>query len=635
MSHGEQSVAAGPDTVREARQFFDRLNREYVRVHEAKEDLFWATYMATSDDHAGFARAEQAYKAFISDPAKLTETRRHIEAVSAAADAAHAADRDALLHGLHGWRAFFEAHIIEGDTAASLMAELIEAEAALFARRQALALFHVNEAGEREEATLAMLATNQATNPHEDRRRSSHEAFRELERWVLDNGYLQIVSLRNRFARALGYQDYFDYKVRTHDRMSPAELFAILDEFLARTADANRRGLEALRARHGDDATRPWNIRFLVGGDVVRLMDPYVPFGKALRRWVESFRRLGIQYRGATMQLDLLERKGKYQNGFCHGPTPAYYDAGGRWVPGRINFTAEATPNQVGSGWRALNTLFHEGGHAAHFANVTQNSPCFSQEYAPTSAAYAETQSMFCDSLLDDADWLERYARNAAGAAMPQDLIRARITSTVPFRAFDERSIALVSYFEAAVYGMADEARTADAVLRLARDMETRILGVPGPRPLLAIPHLLNQESSAAYHGYLLAHMAVYQTRASLLQRFGYLTDNPAIGPLLAQHYWQPGNSVTHDGTLRSLTGEGLSGRALADTCNQTVDEAWAAAEASMRAAAARQYPGDYPPSLGATIRIVHGAEVLADNSQSEEAMCEAFEQWVASQYPA
>jgi oligoendopeptidase F len=615
--------------VQTARDFFDRLNADYVRVHEAKEELFWATHMATSDDHAAFARVEQAYKAFVSDPAKLGETRRHIEALLGTPGL----QDDRLLHGLRGWRAFFEAHIIEGDTAAGLMAELVEAEAALFATRQTLALFHINEAGAREEATLAMLATNQNTNPHEDRRRSSHEAFRELERWVLEHGYLQIVSLRNRLARALGFQDYFDYKVRTQDRMSPAELFVILDELLARTGNANQRTLAALRARHGEHATRPWNLRCHVSGDVVRHMNPYVPFGKALARWVQSFRRLGIQFRGATLQLDLLERKGKYQNGFCHSPMPTFYDADGRWVAGRINFTAEATPNQVGSGLRALNTLFHEGGHAAHFANVAQNAPCFSQEYAPTSAAYAETQSMFCDSLLDDADWLARYARDGAGAAMPRDLLRAHLESRVAFMAFHERSLALVSYFEAALYAMADGARTPDAVLQLARETEMRILGVASPRPLLAIPHLLNQESSAAYHGYLLAHMAVYQTRASLLDRFGYLTDNPAIGPLLAEHYWQPGNSLRHGETLASLTGDGLSARALADACNETVDDAWAAAEASLDAAASRAYPDDYPSRLDATIRVVHGSAVLADNGQSEEAMCAGFERWVAANY--
>jgi hypothetical protein len=181
---------------------------------------------------------------------------------------------------------------------------------------------------------------------------------------------------------------------------------------------------------------------------------------------------------------------------------------------------------------------------------------------------------------------------------------------------------------------MSDEARTPDAVLQLARDTEQRILGIPSPRPVLAVPHLLNQESSAAYHGYLLAHMAVYQTRGHLLRRFGYLTDNPAIGALLAEHYWQPGNSIDHNATLLSLTGEGFSARDLAEACNQSVEEAWAAEQASIRAADARDYPGDYPAGLEATIRVVHGSDVIADNRESEAAMCDGFERWVSAQYP-
>ncbi|WP_265583977.1 M3 family metallopeptidase [Chitinimonas koreensis] len=513
-----------------ARTFFERLNRDYLEVHETKENLFWSTYMGTSDDHAGFARAEQAYKDFISDPALLAETRRQLAAVEAEPAGA---ERDALLHGLKGWLALFESNIVDNDEARVLMRELIEAEADLFARRKELLLEHVNEQGETEEASLSMLATNLAMNPDETARKSSLAAYRRLERWVLDNGFLDIVRLRNRFARALGYRDYFDYKVRKNENMSPEQLFVILDDFEAATRDANRCALEALAADKGEDALAPWNLRFHMNGDVLRRMDPYLPFGKGLQRWVDSFRRLGIAFRGATMQLDLLERRGKYQNGFCHGPMPSHFDDRGRWVPGRINFTAEAKPDQAGSGWRALNTLFHEGGHAAHFANVTQNSPCFSQEFAPTSMAYAETQSMFCDSLLEDADWLKRYARDAAGAAMPDELIRARIESRQPFMALEERSIAVVAYFERALYQLDDAALQPEAVLALARDSEARIQGLAqgAPRPILAIPHLLNQEAAAAYHGYLLAHMAVYQTRAFFLRQYSYLTDNPAIGP--------------------------------------------------------------------------------------------------------
>lgn len=619
------------DTLNQARAFFNDLNHAYTAVHNAKEELFWSTYMAISDDQAGFAKAENDYKDFVSDPARLKATRRHLAHLEALpqSDA-----RDALLHGVKGWLAVFEANIIDNDEGRELMRELIEAEAGLFTKKRDFEPRHINEDGEFAVATLSTLATNLATNPEENRRRSSFDAFREIEHWVLANGFLDIVRLRNRFARALGYSNYFELKLHKNERMAPAQLSSILDDFLARTEAANARTLADLQAVHGEDAREPWNLRFFASGDVVRRMDPYMPFALALRRWVMSFRRLGIQFRGATMQLDLMERTGKYQNGFCHSPVPAWVNERGEWTPSQINFTADATPDQIGSGQRAIVTLFHEGGHAAHFANVVQNAPCFSQEYAPTSMAYAETQSMFCDSVLGDADWLARYARTADGEVMPEALIRNRLASRQPMRAFDERSIAVVPLFEAALYEMSDSALAPDAVLELARETEMRVLGVESPRPLLAIPHLLNQESAASYQGYLLAHMAVYQTRAFFLKTHGYLTDNTAIGPALAEHYWAPGNSVDHDAMLRNLTGEGFSARYLADECNKSIDDVWAEAQESMEAAATREYPADAPTDLNALIRVVHGAEVLADSTAGEDAMCDRFERWVNEQYP-
>ena len=622
----------------EIRTFFDTLNHEYLAVHNRKENLFWATYMATSEDHEGFAEAEKAWKAFVSDKGRLAAVRERITALEslppATPGSAEAGERDELMKGLSGWRALFEANIVEGEAGVAGMDRIVSLEAELFGKRQKLVLRHRNEKGEEEEATLGMLLTNESANPDEEARKSSFRALRGLEEWVLDNGFIGIVKARNAFARSQGRSDYFDFKVRKSEAMTPDELFAILDDFEKRTAGANRRGLDAIAATKGQAALEPWNVRYNMAGDVVREMDPYFPFGTALERWGESFRRLGIQYRDATMQLDLLERKGKYQNGFCHGPVPAYFDHG-KWVPGAINFTSEGKPDQTGSGYRALNTLFHEGGHAAHFANVTQNSPCFSQEFPPTSMAYAETQSMFCDSIIGDPDWLFRYARSADGKPMPQELIRKRIEKTQPFRAFEERMILVVPYFERALYSLSDGELTKERILTLARETERRILGVESHRPLLAIPHLLNQESAASYHGYLLANMAVYQTRAWFVKKFGFIADNPAVGPLLAEKYWAPGNSMTHDETLRALTGEGFSARYLAEDCNRSVEEAWAEAEASIKAAAKRSYPTDYPKELRATIRIVDGTEVLADNSVSEKKMCEDFARVVKERYPA
>ncbi len=617
--------------MRDARQYFDHLNRAYLVVHKTKEDLFWTTYMGTSDDQAGFVRAEGAYKEFVSDPARLAETRAHLARVRALPPDR---ERDTLVHGLGGWLAVFEANIIDSPEGRARMREIVDAESVLFEKKRAYEPRHLNDRGELEVASLPMLATNLAANPVEERRRSSFDALRGIERWVLEHGFLELVALRNRFARALGYGNYFELKLQRNERMSTASLARLLDDFLSHTDAANARALASLRTAHGDAAAEPWNLRFFATGDVTRRLDPYMPFGLALRRWIESFRRLGIQFRQATMQLDLLERPGKHQNGFCHGPVPSWINERGQWMPAAINFTSEAKPDQVGSGIRAINTLFHEGGHAAHFANVVQNAPCFSQEYAPTSMAYAETQSMFCDSLLSDADWLLRYARTTEGAPIPHALILDRIASTQPMHAYNARAIAVVPYFESALYQMSDDELTPERVLALARDTERRVLGGESPRPLLAIPHLLNQESAASYQGYLLAQMAVSQTRAHFDAELGYLTDNPAIGPALSTHYWQPGNSVDHDSMLRSLTGDGFSAASLAKECNELAEEACARAEATIRASEARQYPDGVVSSLDAHIRIVHGAELLADSSDGEDVMCDRFEKWVRDHYP-
>ena len=604
-----------------ARNYFNQLNADYLQVHRRKEDLFWSTYMGTSDDQAGFTAAEQAYKAFCANPARLPELREMLVQ----------ADEDDLKRGLQGWIAFFECNVIEDPAAAALMDELVAAEAELFARRKGLKLTLLDEQGQQVAGSLPAASTSLAASPNEAVRQSALAMFHTLEQWVVGNGFLEVVAIRNRFARAMGYRDYFDYKVRKNEQMSPEQLFAILDDFIARTDARLQQSLAELKAAKGEAALLPHNLRYSVSGDVTRQLDPYVPFSRALKDWVESFRRLGIQYRGATLTLDLLTREGKYENGFCHGPVPSFFQQG-EWVPAVVNFTSLADPAQVGSGWSGLNTLFHEGGHAAHFANVTGNAPCFSQEFPPTSMAYAETQSMFCDSLLDDADWLKRYARNAAGEAVPDALIKEMIEARQPFRAFNERQIALVAYFERDLYAMDEAERTPEAVLALARQWERKIVGVESPRPLLAIPHLLNQESACAYHGYLLALMAVEQTRAYFLKRDGYLTDNPRIGPDLAAHYWGPGNGMSHDETLRSLTGEGFSAVPLAEACNLSADEAWQQAQACMAAAQQRPAAGEGSP-LDAHIRVVHGAELIADNSESETRMLADFEAWIVNHY--
>ena len=601
-----------------AKQYFDSLNKDYLAVHRKKEDLFWSTYMGTSDQSDEFAESEKQWADFISNAKRITEIKTLLKELPENQENKH------LIHGLRGWLALFESNALESETEQKLKADLINAEAVLFEKKKNHVMTYTDENGQKVEASSPALASNLRANDNEKVRQSSHQAFLDLEQWVLKNGFIELVKLRNKFARSVGFNNFFDYSVVKTEHMTGDELFVILEDFEKQTHDTNLASIQSLKAEKGDNAIKAHNFYFSFAGDATRALDPYMPFSRSLRAWVESFGRLNIDYAGAELTLDLLDRKGKYQNGFCHGPIPSYYD-NDQWVAAKVNFTSNALPSQVGSGYSGINTLFHEGGHAAHFSNVTQNAPCFSQEFAPSSMAYAETQSMFCDSLLGDADWLKAYAKDKNGNAVPDQVIKALIETKQPFFAYSERSILVVPYFERALYQMHDEQLTPENITQLARDTEQKILGLAcSPRPLLAIPHLLSDESACSYQGYLLANMAVYQTRAYFTEKFGYLCDNPEIGPLLTQHYWNPGNSISHDNSIRNLTGEGFNAKYLADVCNLSVDEAWAIEKAKVEKLTQRtQTP---VANLNAKIQVVDGAKVIASNDDSIEKMCNDFE---------
>lgn len=607
------------------------FNREYLALHVKKEDLFWSTYMGVDDHSEALQTAENELKSYCSDPLRFQEIRAALKELDAAGNSG--VDVENERRGLEGWLAFFDAQGIESELGRKLQAELVQLESELFSKRAKVRLSFRDSQGIEQEGSTNVMATHISTSRDENVRKTAHQALLSLEQWVLNHGFIELVRKRNEFSRALGFANYFEYKIKKLEGMTTPELFLILDDFEKRTREPCRELLNRLKKEKGEASILAHNLRFSIAGDVNNQADPYFPFEKSLETWVRSFARLGIRFRGATLSLDLLDRKGKYENGFMHGPQPCFYDRG-RWQPARINFTSNATPSQIGSGRSGLITLFHEGGHAAHFSNITLNAPCFSQEFPPTSMAFAETQSMFCDSLIQDADWLKLYAQSHEGESIPDSLIRLMITHEHPSRAFQERSILVVPYFEYALYSMDEAELSPERVTELARRKEQEILGIQcSPRPLLAIPHLLGGDGACSYQGYLLAHMAVYQTRAYFLKKYGYITDNPQVGPELEKAYWNPGNQIRHSDAVYGLTGESLSGRALAEYCNVQVEALWVESEKKIRAALARSSSSrSSEMNLDARIRIVHGAQEITNNESSMQKMVSDFQEWIKKQ---
>lgn len=317
-------------------------------------------------------------------------------------------------------------YIIEDPSAVSLRETINTLESELAEDRNHMLLQYTNEQGEKMSASSVQLRNLMRTSDNEAVRLSCLESLRSIGPFVSEK-FCEIVKLRNQLAKKLGFVDFYDMKVTQAEGFSKDVLFSILDQLEMDTRPIMQKALETLCTSKGSSAVEPHNINYLLSGDIAKAKDPYFPFEDAVDVWARSFAALNISYRGATMRLDLCDRPGKYSNGFCHWPQPAWQTQRGEWVPSQTNFTSLASPAAVGSGHTALVTLMHEGGHgksvvvllphcntpltyssrshcalsAAHFANVSQGSPLFSQERAPTSVAYAENQSM-----VGNREWL-------------------------------------------------------------------------------------------------------------------------------------------------------------------------------------------------------------------------------------
>lgn len=618
----------------ELRRLVDDLNDRYETLHVAKEDAFWASYMGLTGN-ADKARTELdtrevELQRFLRDPERLTAVRAALAAAKAPAGKEKPDPEDVV--ALEGWEKTLSAHAIDSAPARALAEEVVAAEGALARKRGGMKLGYEDPKKGFVQASSVKLGVMLRSEADAGLRKAAWQGLRSIERFALENGFLDLVRQRNRLGREQGAEDFYDWRVRRVEGQTKREIFALLDDLEVRTRDAARRGVEELKRRAPEPVT-PWSVRWLVAGDVTKALDPHLTFAESVRRWGRSFAALGVKYRGAEMVLDLLDRKGKYENGFMHGPEVAWRRRGAH-RRARIHFTANAIPTLSGSGQSATATLFHEGGHAAHFANVDMPAPCFGQEFAPTSVAFAETQSMFMDSLLEDADWLQRYALDAKGDPPPWAVIEQSVRSKQPFHAWDLRQMLSVCYGERAIYELPESKLTPDGVLEALRDVERRLLFLEegSPRPVLSVPHLLSGESSAYYHGYVIAEMGVAQTRHHFLSRDGHLTDNPRIGPELAKAYWQPGNSRPGPSMVAALTGVPLGAAALAGEANRTVEVALREAEACRdRGKTVPRHQGKV--DLDARIKVVHGNETVAtlEPGGDFERFADQFAGWVGN----
>ncbi len=594
-----------------AAELLEKFRKTHAKLHKTYEGHFWTSYMGDHSVDDKMNRALEARDAFAQDA-------KNLKLIDAVWDRAGKRDREAL----SSWKRYFSLYQTP-ESVLDLRKRINDIETKVHKDMATAKEGYVDPKTKKFVKCSKLKMRNLIrTSDSEAIRKACHEATNDLGLRHLDD-YVKRAGLLNEYARALGYEDFYAYKIEMEEGMTKKELFKIFDEIYEKTKYAHVEIRELEKKMPG--LRKPWNFSYMMSGDFTKEDDQYYPFDQALIRWGRSFASVGVDFKQGRLQLDLLDRQSKYSNGFCHWPDLVRFE-GPKRVAGSSNFTCNVVYGQVGSAAEGYHTLFHEGGHAAHLLNTEQRETCLNHEYPPASTAWAETHSMFMDTMHSSYEWRTRYAANKDGEYYPFDLYERKVRKLHALRPLDLSSILFVSNFEREIYETKNltKEKVVDIAKRAYRKYFDRS---EDSLYALQIPHIYSWNSSCSYHGYGLAQLAVDQWREHFYAKYGYIVDNPKIAKDMKK-VWSLGSLHTFKEFVIMATGKPLSAKAWLRVSTKSIPAILKTAK--QRAEILAKKPRSKKPvNLNAKISMVSGKQKICDNSKSFEDMAAKYAAWL------
>lgn len=598
---------------KKATELLKSFNTTYLNLHKKYEDLYWISYMG---DHSVDKQKDTNLAARDTFKADIRNVKQIEELLSTKKVSAKIKIR------LGYWLKFFKCY--QTPTEVLLIKEKINTLETVINKKRS-----EREEGYIDPTTKTFVSASEnkmrsmmVTNPDEAIRKACFDASEKLALDCIAE-YIELIGLRNSYAQKLGYADFYEYKVQHEDGMTKKELFSIFNTIYEKTKYVAKDIKKLEKKTPG--ITKPWNFGYMISGDFTKEEEPYFQFEDALLRWGTSFAALGIDFKKGKLQLDLLDRKGKWNNGFCHWPDLVSYN-GIKRIPGSSNFTCNVVLGQIGSGKQGYATLFHEGGHAAHLLNITQEDVCMNHEYAPMSTSWAETHSMFIDTIFSSIVWKSRYAKNTHGEVYPFELYERKVRKLNFLQPIELNGIIFVSNFEKEIYE--ENNLTKEKVFAIARKNYRKYFERSEDSiRALNVPHIYDSNSSASYHGYGLATLSLYQWREYFMKKYGYIVDNPKVGKEM-EKVWKLGATKTFNEFVKIATGKKPSAQAFLTDATATVEQVLIKAKKDIKKLSTIK-PYTKKINLNANIHMVHGKEEITSNKNGFEKMAEDYKIWL------
>ena len=549
---GSMAWVAGPDCVQgeeksemkaEALAFLERYQKEFADLEIRANLAEWeAANTGKKEDFDAAADAKLAVRKFHSDDEVYGRLKKLVEAK----DQLPPVQARALVLAELSYRS--------NQLPPELLAKMVELSTEI---QRLLNTYRADFDGEKLSNNDLLEMLGDETDSA--KRRATWEALKQVG-GVVAPKLIELAEIRNRGARTLGFDNYWEMSIRLQEH-EPEELLDLFDELEEFTSEpfaemkATMDGELAGRFGIETEAMMPWHYDnpFFQAAPPSKAVDLDEFYEKKTREEITDtarrfFADVGLPIEDVIKRSDLYERDGKDQHAFCISIDRS----------GDVRTLCNIKPTAE---W--MDTMLHEQGHAVYDLGIDRSMPYNVRE--PVQAFTTEGVAMLFGALAKTPSWMVAYAgadpdrvEELAGAIHEQrrreQLIFARWTL-------------VMLHCEKALYENPHRDMNS-----LWWDYKERFQGLTRPPgrdepDWAAKPHFTI--APVYYHSYMLGELFAAQLRASLARLAGHqgpiselsFTGRKDFGECLKEKVFAPGSRVPWPRFVRRATDEPLSAR--------------------------------------------------------------------------
>ena len=380
------------------------------------------------------------------------------------------------------------------------------------------------------------------TNP--EIRRKAYEANVKAGDVIADD-LVELVKMRNEFAKTKGYDTYFDYMVDEIYDIKPEKLDELLNGVYSKVGNEcgkyyQKRKNELIKAFGiSQDELKDWYYGLLTSDSPEKAVNDYITTKEQVVDIAKKvYFQMGYDVENMGITLDLFPRENKNTHGFAFCIKP------GKDARILANLTNNAT---------SLDTILHELGHCVYDIGIDTNLPFIEQDCS--SSVMTEAIAMMMGDL--------PKAEGILSEIVPAEKLKPFMDELKEDDArFVTRSLQIIN-FEREMYKNPDQ----DLKL-LWKNMKQKYLYRDDNTELnnewATIPHYLTHPGY--YQNYFRASLLKAQIYNAMKNELGDISNNPKTSEFLNSRLFKYGSSVLEEDLIVQMTGKTLSED---DFCNR------------------------------------------------------------------